>query len=936
MKTVLLSDNKIISKLILHELISETSEVAVYDDNMHVVRNIKEFLPDIVIISSEFIIQLVKEIRDKKIYIPNSTVPIPILAIIESNEAKIKDELWNVGVTKIVETPLEKKELLNVVISIYESKGNLVGAKVLLVDDAKFILKIAEETLLQAGFSVITAEDGQKAWDILENKNGREVDIVITDLHMPVLNGEELCQKIRKNKYIGRIPVIFLTSQEGKKIELKLLKAGASDFLTKPFTPDLLLARVSVHLESWLLNKKLNELVDARTAKLAKAKEAAEMADKAKSQFLANMSHEIRTPINGIIGFTTMVLDMELSLEQRESLNTVSQCSETLLALINDILDLTKIESDKIELESIEFNLEDLFYDVCDMVRTKIDTANVDLLVEIDEKILAIVKGDPTRMRQIIANLLSNAAKFTEKGNIVVKVKQVEEIDKQTTVEISVSDTGIGMTPEQSKKIFEPFTQADGSTTRKFGGTGLGLTISRRLVNLMDGELEVESEPDKGTKFFFMVKFDKADENTKKDLIAVEKDISGSNCLIVDDNQVALQIVSNIVERVGMIPKTASSGLKALEIFDADDALILTDIMMPGMDGYGFVKELANKHNGKIPPVIALTADSRSDIIKKITKNGFAGYLFKPVRRRALVNMIHQIFGKNQDKEKNKILTEQVVTNEIPDCFNILIAEDNRVNQILAKKMISKMGHNPDIAEDGLVAVEKTISGNYDIIFMDMQMPNIDGLEATKKIRDKKINIPIIAMTANVFESDREACKEAGMDGFIAKPVKREIVRDTIIKFCTPVKKVSEDKIEKFRVLIVEDSMVEIKIIKKNIQKIFPTWSIKTANDGVEALVLLGSFMPMLIISDVMMPNMDGLKLVKFLKSNERYVSTKIIIISSLPKSDLKVKKIMELGVHGFISKPFKFEDLKNFLNSFINQKLDINQEKTLQKKIRL
>jgi CheY-like chemotaxis protein len=518
-------------------------------------------------------------------------------------------------------------------------------------------------------------------------------------------------------------------------------------------------------------------------------------------------------------------------------------------------------------------------------------------------------------------NHLSNAVKFTEKGHIILRAVNRGEDNNHLFVEISVSDTGIGLSQEQMLKIFDPFTQADGSTTRKYGGTGLGLTIARRLVRLMGGTLSVESESGKGSRFFFTVTFEKADPKEKDPVQYNTENLEGRTCLIVDDNPAALRIESDMVSRLGLIPQTAGSAVEALELASPDDAVILLDIMMPDVDGYMLMDMLNEKFGKNLPPVIAITADTRSGIVKQVEMKGFSGYLFKPVRRKSLISMIQRALGLTDKSEAAPILTEIQVVHEKPVSLRILVAEDNKVNQTLAVKMLSKMGHRPEIAADGVVALEMTEANTYDIIFMDMQMPRMDGLEATRIIRAKGIGTPVVAMTANVFESDREACLEAGMNDFISKPFKREAIRDILNMYCQRETLVVKADHEHIRVLIVEDDATIAKITSRNIQKHYPSWAIRVARDGLEASVLLGSFQPMLVISDVLMPKMDGIALVNFIKSHERYDSTKIIILSSLAPGDPRIVELAELGVKSILFKPTRFETLMSHIASALKNK---------------
>ncbi|MCP4163075.1 MAG: response regulator [Deltaproteobacteria bacterium] len=652
-----------------------------------------------------------------------------------------------------------------------------------------------------------------------------------------------------------------------------------------------------------------------QTEDLIEAKIVAESSVKAKSQFLANMSHEIRTPINGIIGFTTLALDMKIDFELREYLNTVNNCSESLLSLINDILDLTKIEADRIDLESVIFNIDDMIHVVCDMIKTKVKIGKIELLTAIDNEIHATVKGDPTRLKQVLLNLMSNAAKFTSEGQIILAATVENETEEKIRIKFSVTDSGIGMDQAQQKRIFDPFIQADGSTTRKYGGTGLGLTISSKLTSLMGGELQLNSEPDKGTEFYFSADFEKTHlseihNEVVKNYINLFKN---KKCFIIDDNDNARTILTEIVSYIGLTPFTFSSNIDALEANINEADIIIADILMPEMDGFMFFNELKSRKITDKIPVIAVTSDIRANTKEKINKEGFSGYLTKPVKRTSLIQMISQCLEIELTGKKPVTLLESVVTSAKQVSFNILLTEDNKVNQALANTILTKMGNTVSIAEDGLQAVEMSEHNNYDLIFMDIQMPNMNGLDATIEIRNKGVKTPIIAMTANVFESDKTACFDAGMNDFIGKPIKRNEIRSKIIKHCDYN---YSEKEKEIRLLIVENSGFVRNIIRRNVQKYFPAWKINVAHNGIEGLTMLGSFFPDIVITNIVMPRMDGEALIDFISTNPIYQHIKTLVLTSLELNSPVVQRIIKTHQVPVEIKPCHFKTMEKHLKS--------------------
>jgi two-component system, sensor histidine kinase and response regulator len=526
---------------------------------------------------------------------------------------------------------------------------------------------------------------------------------------------------------------------------------------------------------------------------LKRAKEQAELASRTKSQFLANMSHEIRTPMNGIIGFTDLLLDTEQDDIQADYTHTIKRSGEALLSLINDILDFSKIESGELEFESIEFDPELLAFDVCELVRPKIGNKPIELLCSIGDHVPTLVKGDPLRFRQVITNLLGNAPKFTEEGEICLSLEVEEESDEKVKLHTRISDTGIGIPDDKISAVFEPFQQADGSTTRKYGGTGLGLSICRQLAAMMDGDAWAESQLGKGSTFHFTAWVEKS--ATQLPPRVAPGVLEGKRALVVDDHAGNRKILEQFLQAAKISATSLDGGLKVVETIQraqADNApfdVLLLDLNMPEMDGYG-VAEAIRKAIPNPPAMIVLTSALERDA-QKCEKAGFDGFMAKPVRRKRLLQMIARLLGEapentEDDTKKHKMHTQYTVREAMKHSVRILLAEDNPVNQKLAMMMLGKAGYKLEVASNGKEAVAKFTESpdDYDLIFMDVQMPEMDGKAATQTLRRLGFDdVPIVAMTAHAMKGDREMCLESGMNDYITKPIKRETVFEMIKKY---------------------------------------------------------------------------------------------------------------------------------------------------------
>ncbi|MCP3942434.1 MAG: response regulator [Desulfobacteraceae bacterium] len=704
--------------------------------------------------------------------------------------------------------------------------------KILVVDDEEVIRQNFAYYLEDRGYIVVTAENGRIGLDYIEKE---KPDLVLSDLRMPEMDGIELLRQCTKRGY--DTPIIVISGASLISDVVEALRLGAWDYLIKPVTDlsilahavDKALERVRLlreniayqeHLEAQvytrtkeleLSKKKLGEYseqleitVQKRTAELRAAnselqaaKKQAESANESKSRFLANMSHEIRTPMNGVLAAVDLALDQVENASVKNYLEIIHTSGYALLGLINDILDFSKIEADKMDLESIPFDLMDVMRSAINLFVSTTVEKKIDLIIDIDPGLPKSYVGDPLRLQQVLTNLIGNSVKFTENSGVVTITAErsplLEKISETghsdiISLQFMVKDTGIGIRPDTVKKLFSPFSQADAETTRKFGGSGLGLTISKRLVEMMNGEIHVVSTFGQGALFDFTVNLQKNTNDFILDINLIKKIVSGLRILIIGECNQFRTAMKKILTLLSMIPvEVAKSNIveKFLEKNRGSIDMILFDQALSSGPDTGQIRRIRKTVGPDMPMIISTDLGVNSKINRESSLVDV--YITKPVYPESLVNAVFLLLG---EKEPVAQVSYQPGKMEIElngaplSGLHILVAEDNQINQILTRAILEKAGIVVTLADNGKKAVEALIGDHFDAVLMDIQMPVMDGYEATHIIRKNPAhtNLPIIAMTANALKGDDEKCLSAGMNAYISKPVNRNVLFKMLIK----------------------------------------------------------------------------------------------------------------------------------------------------------